>query len=73
MIVIGQTFTFHSPYQHGPVDMSDENFAARKGTEAVVLGLVDPTTYDADEVGPMYQIRFTSDGAEIEAWPEEIE
>jgi hypothetical protein len=36
-----------------------------------VLGRVDPATYDADIVGPLWCVRF-SGGEVIEAWPEEL-
>lgn len=58
-----KTFTFTSPY---------DEYAARIGQEAQVIGVVDPTTYDFDEVGLLYRIRF-GDGSEIDAWPEEID
>lgn len=73
MIVPGQRFTFTSPYQYGPTRMGDADFAARKGTEAEVVEEIDHSEYDYEEVGPMYRIRFLSDGLVIEAWPEEID
>jgi hypothetical protein len=59
----GTEFTFHSPY---------DEYAHRIGNKAVVLGMVPPESYDYDECGPMYMIRFF-DGTKIEAWPEEVE
>ena len=59
----GTTGTFAAKY---------DQHAERNGQTFTVLGAVDPTTYDADECGTMYSIRF-ADGAEIEAWPEEVE
>lgn len=59
----GKTGTFAAKY---------DQHAERNGQTFTVLGAVDPTTYDADECGPLYSIRF-ADGAEIEAWPEEVE
>jgi len=59
----GKVGTFASKY--------DEH-AERNGQTFTVLGTVDPATYDAEECGTMYCIRF-ADGAEIEAWPEEVE
>jgi hypothetical protein len=73
MIPAGSRFTFTTPYTIGPTGWTDEAFAARVGTEAELLGKVDPTSYDADECGPMYLIRFTADGVPMEAWPEEID
>jgi hypothetical protein len=49
-----------------------DQYAERNGQSFTVLGAVDPKTYDAEECGTMYSIRF-ADGAEIEAWPEEVE
>jgi hypothetical protein len=62
-IEAGQRFTFTSPF---------EQYGSRVGQAATVLGPVDPDTYDADECGPMWHVRF-EDGTEIEAWPEEID
>ena len=59
----GNTGTFTAKY---------DQHAERNGQTFTVLGAVDPKTYDADDCGPMYSIRF-ADGAEIEAWPEEVE
>lgn len=59
----GKTGTFAAKY---------DQHAERNGQTFTVLGAVDPKTYDADDCGPMYSIRF-ADGAEIEAWPEEVE
>jgi hypothetical protein len=73
MFPVGHRFTFTTPYTLGPTDWTDEAFAARVGTEAELLGIVDPTTYDAAEVGPLYLIRFIADGVPMTAWPEEID
>ena len=59
----GNTGTFTAKY---------DQHAERNGQTFTVLGTVDPATYDAEECGTMYCIRF-ADGAEIEAWPEEVE
>lgn len=59
----GKTGTFAAKY---------DQHAERNGQTFTVLGTVDPATYDAEECGTMYCIRF-ADGAEIEAWPEEVE
>ncbi len=57
-----ERITFDTPYQE---------YAERRGQRAVMLGPVDPTSYDFDECGPLYRIRFYG-GAEIQAWPEEV-
>ncbi|KLR57140.1 hypothetical protein [Diaphorobacter sp. J5-51] len=59
----GKTGTFSAKY---------DQHAERNGQAFTVLGAVDPTTYDAAECGDMFAIRF-ADGAQIEAWPEEVE
>lgn len=59
----GKTGTFAAKY---------DQHAERNGQSFTVLGAVDPKTYDAGECGAMFCIRF-SDGAEVEAWPEEVE
>jgi hypothetical protein len=53
---------FTSPY---------DQYREHNGKAFTVLGEVDRSTYDADEVGTMYHIRL-ADGTEITAWPEEI-
>lgn len=63
MIETGQAFTFTSPY---------EEYAHRIGQAATVLGEIGHDTFDYDECGPLYRVRF-ADGSEIEAWPEEID
>lgn len=55
--------TFTSPY---------DQYADRRGQHFTVVGKVDPASYDYDECGIMYHIRF-DDGTEIQAWPEEVE
>ena len=60
---VERTGVFQSPY---------EQYAARNGLSFVLLGPVDPATYDADDVGPMYRVKF-ADGEVIEAWPEEVQ
>lgn len=55
--------TFTTPYNQ---------YADREGQAFQVVGTVNPDTYDFDECGIMYRIRF-EDGVEIEAWPEEVE
>lgn len=67
-IEVGQEFTFTSPYEYAG-DIPTETLIGRK---AVVVRALDPETYDSDEVGDMYVIRFTDDGTEVEVWPEEI-
>jgi hypothetical protein len=59
---MGRRVLFLTPY---------EQYRDRHETWCEVLGLVDPSTYDADEVGAAYRIRF-DDGFETSAWPEEI-
>ena len=73
MITPGDRFTFTTPWTIGPVGWSDEDFLARVGTEAVVVGLAPDDEYDRDDVGDMFIIRFTADGREMTAWPEEID
>lgn len=64
MTAAGRTFTFRTPY---------EQHADRDGTEAaIVREITEPDDEHDAEVLPMYVVRFTSDGAVIEAWPEEI-
>ena len=57
------TGTFASKY---------DQHAERDGQAFTVLGVVDPSTYDAAECGEMFSIRF-ADGVQIVAWPEEVE
>ena len=59
----GKTGTFAAKY---------DQHAERNGQSFTVLGAVDPSTYDADECGEMFTIRF-ADGVQIDAWPEEVE
>ena len=59
----GKTGTFAAKY---------DQHAERNGQTFTVLGAVDPSTYDADECGEMFTIRF-ADGVQIDAWPEEVE
>jgi hypothetical protein len=61
--LVGRDFVFTSPY---------EQYADRIGQKAVVLGEIPHDSFDYDECGPLYMIRFY-DGAKIEAWPEEID
>lgn len=72
-VKVGDVFTFTTPYTIGPSGWTDEAFSARVGTQAELLGRVDPASYDADEVGPLYLIRFLADGVPMEAWPEEVD
>lgn len=44
----------------------------RDGQRFTVLGMVEPSSYDFEEIGPLYRIQFP-DGAQIDAWPEEVE
>lgn len=62
---IGERFTFDTPF---------DQYAARRGQMAVVVAhyTEDDADHDISEVGPMYRVQF-DDGAEIEAWPEEVE
>jgi hypothetical protein len=50
-----------------------EQYKERDGQPFTVLRTIDQPddTHDA-EVLPMYEIQFTTDGAIIEAWPEEV-
>lgn len=59
----GMTGTFAAKY---------DQHTERNGQSFTVLGALDPKAYDAPECGAMFRIRF-ADGAEIEAWPEEVE
>lgn len=47
-------------------------YAERNGQAFIVLGVLNPQTYDVLECGELFCIRF-GDGVEIEAWPEEIQ
>lgn len=40
------------------------------GLPFILIGRVDPRTYDYDEVGPLYVIAINGD--RIQAWPEEV-
>lgn len=62
-LAFGKTGTFAAKY---------DQLAERNGQTFTVLRAVDPSTYDADECGAMYRIRF-ADGVEVEARPEEVE
>lgn len=46
----------------------------RAGQRVAVLGEIDPSTYDRDEVGTMYRIQFIKDQsrATYEAFSEEL-
>lgn len=57
--------TFQTPY---------EQYRRYNGAAFTVERRVDPETYDAAEVGPMYQVWLDADedGVNIQAWPEEI-
>ena len=46
--------------------------AERNAQDFKILGIVDPTSYDAHECGQMFCIEF-SDGFISTAWPEEVE
>lgn len=73
LLPTGTVFEFHSPYQYGPTDMPEAEFAARKGTPATVVAHITEAGPDTDEeVLPLYRVRF-EDGREIDAWPEEVE
>ena len=51
-----------------------EQFAAWEGQPFEVLQVITEPTPNFDaEVLPMYRIRFTNDGTEALAWPEEVE
>ena len=54
---------FHTPY---------DQYAEREGQECEILRELTDKECDS-EVGTMYRIRFLSDGAEIDAWPEELD
>jgi hypothetical protein len=62
MIEAGTLVTFTTPY---------DQYREYGGRKAKVLGEVDHTLTDPDDVGPLYNIQF-EDGTIIEAWPEEI-
>jgi len=61
-VIVEKTGVFQSSY---------EQHAARNGQSFVLQGPLDPATYDADDVGPMYRVKF-ADGEVIEAWPDEV-
>ena len=44
----------------------------RSGERIFVIDELDPSTYDREEVGPMYRVAF-EDGTEIDAFEDEIE
>ena len=69
-LVAGEKVCFQSPYEtmDNPGDMLTEDF---NGKTCTVLNLVDPDTYDAFEVGPMFRVKF-DDGTEATCWPEEL-
>jgi len=48
-----------------------EQYSGRHGEAFSFLRDVDRSEID-EEVGPMYWIKFHSDGVEIMAWPEEV-
>lgn len=77
LLPVGTRFTFISPYEYGPNSWSVAEFVARHNTEAEVIEHIKvengPHEGWDDEVLPVYRIRFLSDGAVIEAWPEEVE
>ena len=43
----------------------------RNGQVVMVLGRVDPSTYNYLECGEMWHVKF-GDGTTVEAWPEEL-
>lgn len=49
----------------------DTEWADRSGHAVTVLGEIDPTTYDRDEVGPMFRIQF-ADGIQADAFGDEL-
>lgn len=49
-----------------------DEHADREGDPFTVVGMVEPRSYDFEEVGPLYRIQF-GDGLEIDAYPEEVE
>jgi hypothetical protein len=55
--------TFHT--------IADSELKPRNGQPVEVLGTPDPSTYDAEETGPMFRIRFP-DGFETDAFEDEI-
>lgn len=64
-------------YQHAASGMTGvfaakyDQYAERNGQTFTLLGVVDINSYDSDECGEMFFIRF-ADGTEIQAWPEEV-
>lgn len=52
--------------------LTDSKLMPRNGQTVEVLGPVDPTSYDFEDVGPMVRVRFP-DGAETEAFGDEIQ
>lgn len=49
-----------------------DQYAERNGQTFTLLGVVDPNSYDSEDCGEMFHIRF-ADGIEVQAWPEEVE
>lgn len=49
-----------------------DQHAARDGHCFTVLGVVDPSSFDAQECGVLFAIQF-ADGELIQAWPEEVQ
>lgn len=60
------------PGKQGIYRTAYQQFGARNGQPFTLVGTVDPVTYDAADVGPMFSIRF-ADGQEIQAYPEELD
>lgn len=59
-------------YTHpDPENTSERALAARTGQRVDVLSRLDPATYDSEDVGVMYRIRF-ADGYEDEAFADEL-
>lgn len=54
---------FQSPY---------DQHKQHNGKQCVVLGTVDPTTYDHADAGILFRVQLDG-GSVIEAWPEEIQ
>lgn len=56
------SITFTTPY---------EQYHERQGQSCEIVREVPHESFDYDECGPLYVVRF-DDGIEIEAWPEEV-
>lgn len=56
----------------GEYEAKFDQYAHLNGQQFMLIGRVDPKTYDAEECGEILVIRFGC-GLEISAWPEEVQ